>query len=448
MAMFRRVNLKGDLFATAFSFCAQAVLKLGSSMILTRILQPQAYGIITILMSILFVVEMLSDLAVHTFIIRDPNGEEPRFLNTAWSIRLARSLINCVIVLAFASLISSLYGAPALTAPLRIMSVWFVLGGLESMSYPLAIRRKNSRVFVYAELKAAILSTAFTIVYCLLSRDYWGMVYGILVNRALITIMSHFVYPEIRLRLQIDREAARAMFGISKFALPSSLLWLAISQFDKIVFLRLFNLPLLGVYGLAGNIAGPIESLITKISQMVIYPRCAHYFRTDRATYSLKYYTENVRVFASMIIPPAVVGGAAQLIVVKLYDSRYAQAGAVLGAFMVRAVILSLASSAAEMLIATGEYQVLLVGNVLTGTWICLATFVGYYMFGFMGFVYGVSLSGVPQFCYFLYLQSKKDIVIVRYELYRLAFALVVGLVAYWMSGLILALWPGGRIRF
>lgn len=448
MALFRRVNFKGDLFATAFSFCAQAILKLGSSLVLTRILQPEAYGIITILMSILFVVEMLSDLAVHTFIIRDPNAEEPRYLNTAWTIRLIRSSINCAIVFAFASTISSLYGAPALKAPLRIMAIWFLLGGLESLSYPLAIRRKNSRVYVYAELKAAILSTAFTIIYCFLSRDYWGIVYGVLVNRALITIMSHFVYPEISLRLQVDREAARAMFGISKFALPSSLLWLAISQFDKIVFLRLFNLQLLGVYGLAGNISGPIESLIAKISQMVLYPRCAHYFRTDRATYSLKYYTENIRVFASMIIVPAVVGGAAQLIIVKLYDSRYAQAGAVLGAFMVRAVILSLSSSAADMLIATGEYQILLVGNVLTSVWICLASFVGYYFFGFMGFVYGVALNGVPQFVYYLYLQNKKDILILRYELYRVAFAFAVGLAAYWMSGLILAFWPGGRIRF
>jgi lipopolysaccharide exporter len=448
VAIFKSINLRGDLFATAFSFCAQAILKLGSSMILTRILQPEAYGVITILMSILFVVEMLSDLAVHTFIIRDPHGEEPRFLNTAWTIRLARSLINATIILASASLISSLYGAPTLTAPLRIMSVWFVLGGLESMSYPLAIRRKNSRVFVYAELNAAICSTVFTIIYCFYSRDYWGIVYGILVNRALITIMSHFVYPEIRPRLQIDRGAARAMFGISKFALPSSLLWLAISQFDKIVFLRLFNLPLLGVYGLAGNIAGPIESLITKISQMVLYPRCAHYYRTDRLTYSLKYYTENLRVFASMIIVPAAVGGAAQLIIVKLYDSRYAQAGAVLAAFMVRAVILSLSSSAADMLIATGEYQILLVGNVLTSTWICLATFIGYYIFGFMGFVYGVALNGVPQFFYYLYLQKQKNILILRYELYRVAFALAVGLAAYWASGLILALWPGGRIKF
>src|ERR1700689_5244534 len=118
MAIFRTVNLKGDLFATALSFSAQAVLKLGSSIILTRILQPEAYGIITILMSILFAVEMLSDLAVPPFIIRDPNGEEPRFLNTAWPIRLARSLINFAIVFAFASLISSLYGAQALKAPL------------------------------------------------------------------------------------------------------------------------------------------------------------------------------------------------------------------------------------------------------------------------------------------------------------------------------------------
>src|ERR1700733_10812129 len=98
MAGFKLINLKGDLFATASTFAAQGVIKLGSSMILTRILRPEAYGTITILLSINFVVEMLADLAVTISTVRHEQGDQPRYLNTAWTLPFARSLINCAVV--------------------------------------------------------------------------------------------------------------------------------------------------------------------------------------------------------------------------------------------------------------------------------------------------------------------------------------------------------------
>jgi len=76
VALSKYVNLKGDLFATAASFGTQAIIKLGSSLILTRLLRPEAYGIITILMSVTFVIELIGDINVTLFIIRDKNAEE------------------------------------------------------------------------------------------------------------------------------------------------------------------------------------------------------------------------------------------------------------------------------------------------------------------------------------------------------------------------------------
>ncbi len=298
-------NLRGDLFAAGFSFSAQAVIKLCSSIILTRILRPEAYGIITIIMSIVFVVELLADINVTLFIVRDHSAEEPRYLNTAWTMRLGRAVLNTTVVFIGAPLIATtLYHAPELIVPLRVFSISFIISGLESMAFPLALRHKRSRIIMYSELLATFLSTVLTVVYCHFSRDYWGMIYGILLNRLLITAFSYRSYPQFRPKILFDRSAAREILKFTKFTMPSSLLTIAMTKFDKVVFLRLFNLRLLGVYGLAGNIAAPIESLIGKISNQVLYPRCAHNYRTDRDTFSLKYYTENVRLFFSILIVP------------------------------------------------------------------------------------------------------------------------------------------------
>jgi O-antigen/teichoic acid export membrane protein len=220
------------------------------------------------------------------------------------------------------------------------------------------------------------------------------------------------------------------------------MLTLGLSQFDKMVFLRLFDLPLLGVYGLANNIATPIEALISKISQMVLYPRCAHNFRNNQETYSTKYYGENTKLFVTILIMPAAIGGAAHFLVALLYPARYAVAGSILQAFMLRAALLSLASPAEDFLIAAGEFHVILVGNVFRALWLLIASFAGYYLFGLLGFAYGAALSGLPPLIYYLWLQRRKGMLAPRYELYKIAFICVTATSAYIVSGMLMSVWP------
>jgi hypothetical protein len=66
---------------------------------------------------------------------------------------------------------------------------------------------------------------------------------------------------------------------------------------------------------------------------------------------------------------------------------------------------------------------------------------------GFWGFVYGLSLSGLPTLAYYLSLQKSKGMLIVKYELLKVAFALSVGVTSYIGSAAFLALFPGFRIK-
>jgi O-antigen/teichoic acid export membrane protein len=415
---------------------------------MTRILRPDDYGVMIVLMSVIFVVEMLADIGVTVFIIRDKNAEEPRYLNTAWTMRLIRAVINGALLFTLAPFIASyLYHTPALTTPLRVISLWFLITGLESMSFPIAVRRKSSRIQMYSELATTIVTTVFSITYCFFSRNYWGMILGTLLGRIILTALSYRFYPGLRPRLHFDWQAAKEIFGFTRFTMPSSVLTLALSQFDKAVFLRLFDLQLLGVYGLATNIAGPIESLISRISQMVLYPRCAHNFRTDQPSFAKKYYGENVRLFFSIMIVPASVGGAARFIITFLYPSRYAAAAVVLQAFMVRAAVLSISSPAEDLLVAAGAPQVMLIGNVIRALWMLVASLVGYYLFGFIGFIYGTALNGLPALVYYFWLQQRKGYLVVRYETYKFFFVFVVAILAYVSSSILLLYWPKAPFR-
>jgi lipopolysaccharide exporter len=442
------INFRGDLFATTFTFVLQALVRLLSSLILTRVLLPEAYGIITILASILYVIGNILDTNVTLFIVRDKNAEQPRYLNTAWTLRFGRAVLSAAVLFACAPLIATkIYDLPTLVVPLRVFSLWFLIDGFDSLGFSVAIRRKQARLQVYSDLAALVLSTSFSIIYCYRYHTFWGIAFGMLLNRLIMVLLSYRLFPGLRPRLFIDVAAAREILGYSKFTIPSSFLTLSLNQFDKIAFLRLFDLRLLGIYGLAGNIAGSIDSLVSKISQAVLYPRCAHNFRENPDTAVRRYYTENISLFAGILAVPAAIAGAAHLIISLLYDSRYSEAGMVLQAMAIRVVLLSFASPAEDLLISAGQFHVILVGNVLRAAWIVLGSLTGYHFFGFVGFIYGLSLSGLPPLVYYLWLQRAKGMLIVKYELYKVAFAVSVGLASYLVSSLFLALFPGLRIK-
>lgn len=442
MLTLRLPNLKGDLFATALSFGAQAAIRLGASMILTRILRPEAYGVIAIVTSIGYVVALLGDIAVTVSLVRHEHGDSVNYLNTAWTLRLGRSLLNTALMFFAAPLIAEVYHAPELVLPLRAYSLWFLFAAFESMSFPLAVRRRNSRIIVYSELAANATATVFSLLYCYYTRTYWGMIYGILLNRLLVTALSYAFYRDSRPRLMIDRGAARELLRFTRYAVPSSLVTIGLNQFDRAIFLRLFDLHLLGVFSLAGNIAAPVDGLINKVGQLVLYPRCAHEFRTDPGRFALRYYTRNTSLYVSILALPAAIGGSAQLLIHLLYDPRYVQAGAILAAFMMRSALLSMATSAECMLLAAGELQAQLQGNVVRAISVVIGTLTGYYVAGLTGFVYGAALSVLPQLLYYLWLQRSKGYLMLRFEVYKLLFVTLTFALAYLVSHLLLTLFP------
>ena len=448
MPLSRLINVKGDLFATAFTFGLQALIRLVSSLVLTRVLVPEDYGTISILLSILYVVGNIVDTNVTIFIVRDPNAEQPRYINTAWTIRLSRSILSCAVLFAVAPLIATgIYHLPSLTLPLRVFSFWFLIDGFESMAFALAVRRKKARLQMYCELGSNIVATAFSIAYCYRYHTFWGIAFSMLLNRLILTVLSHLFYRELRPRFALDLTAAREILSFSKFTIPSSFLTLALNQFDKTIFLRLFDLGLLGIYGLAGNIAGSIEGVISKVSQSVLYPRIAHNFREHPDTATTRYYTENVKLFAGIIAMPAAVCGAAHFLITLLYNSRYAAAGSVLQALALRTLLISFASPAEDLLISTGRYHVILIGNILKAASIVTGSLLGYYFFGFLGFVYGIALSTLGPLAYYLWLQKKNGLLIARYELYKVAFALAIVALSYLGSTLFLTLLPGFTLK-
>jgi lipopolysaccharide exporter len=415
-----------------FAYGSIWIIRLGGSLILTRLLTPQTYGIFAIIFSLVTTIELLSDVGFTALLIRHPRGNEPKFVHTLWTMRLIRGGLNFCIMFFGAPIIAVIYHAPVLTSALRMLGLIFVLSGLESMSFILAIRDRKSRVSNYAELASTVVMTIVSIILANLLKNHFAVIYAVLVQRALLMFASYFFYRNIGVGIAFDREAVAEQFRFARLVFPSSLLYIVASQYDKVILLRLFDLTLLGVYGIASNLSSAVSGVIVHNAQTILYGRCAEYFRADRATACLRYYGENRLLLLLGVILPASLAGFSQSIIAILYDRRYSAAGFILMVLGLGSVITAFQTASENLLVASGRTHTMLVANVIRVCSLIPATLIGYRLFGFSGFLWFTLVATVPVLTYYYRQQRKFGLVRWRNELMLLLVALLTFLV--WLT--------------
>jgi O-antigen/teichoic acid export membrane protein len=398
-------------------------------LILTRLLTPEAYGIFTIIFSLVAMIELMSDVGSRALLVRHPRGNERRFIHTLWTMRLIRGGLNFCIMFFGAPIVALIYHAPVLTSALTMLSPIFLLSGFESMSFILAIRDRRSRISNYAELASTAIMTIVSAILAYILRSYFAVIYGVLLQRALLMFLSYFFYRNIGVGICFDRQAISEQFRFARFVLPSSLLYLVVTQYDKVVLLRLFDLSLLGVYGIASNLSSPVSGVIVHNAQIILYARCAEYFRTDKATASVRYYQENRRLLLLGVILPAALAGFSQSILAILYDPRYSAAGFILMVLGLGSIITAFQNASENLLVASGRTHTVLVANVIRVCSLIPVTLFGYFLFGFSGFLWFTLVATVPVLTYFYRQQRKFDLVSLKDELMLVLIAVVVFLI-------------------
>ena len=66
---------------------------LASNLILTRLLFPEAFGLMALGSVVLVGLQMFSDAGIGPSIAQSPRGDDPEFLDTAWTAQVLRGVI-------------------------------------------------------------------------------------------------------------------------------------------------------------------------------------------------------------------------------------------------------------------------------------------------------------------------------------------------------------------
>lgn len=418
----RLINLAlRDTNVVVISVILTNLIRALSSVVLTRLLMPEVFGIAGIIASITFTFGMVSDLGFQAFVVRHPDGDKPRFLDTIWTMAVLRSIILTLALLALAPSIGGLFGKQDLTPVIATSALIFVIEGVASLSLLTALRHRMILRLSLLELAVLVLQIGLSFILAYLWRSYWAILISMLISSGFKTLLSYVVFPNSLRKPALDRQYIRDLWAFARFVTGSSMITLLLMQSDKVILGRLMPLDDFGFYMLAVNLAAAPLAFTTAYASRVLFPAYSQLWRDGSADLKAEFYAR--RRVPSLLYTFAAGGliGSAPLLIAILYDPRY-EASALYLQFLAITPLFALASNAGnEALTATGHIKITFQASIAKLVWFCIAGPIGYELWGVLGLVITIGLMEIPAVLFKWVRLHQVDLLDLRQELLFLA---------------------------
>ncbi|QKR99450.1 oligosaccharide flippase family protein [Sphingomonas sp. CL5.1] len=405
--MLSRRRLMGPSATLIGTTVAMNVLRIGNTMVLTRLLAPSDYGLIAIIMAIFFVITMITDTGCQAFIVRHERGLERAFLDSVWTIHVLRGVANALLAIALAVPLAALLGKQALAPLMAVAAISLAVDGAASLSLLTALRRKMVRKLSIVDFAAFIIQLVVGLIAAWFLRNAWAIVIAIIAQSIARTAASYLVFPDARQSFRLDRPISIELWRFSRMIAASSTLTLIISQVDRLVLARLFSLQQFGVYSIAGSLASAPTTVAQLYASRIMYPALADTWRAAPERLRKTFYGIRGIVFYGYLFAAGGLIGSASLLIRLLYDPRYAGAASYLHLLAITTAMIMLTRPMNEFLVAIGHVRATLETNVVRVGWLLLAAPLGYFALGPIGIVVALSLIEFPAYLYGAFMLAK-----------------------------------------
>lgn len=406
--------------ATLISIVGQGAtltVRLGSNVILTRLLFPEAFGILAVVNVVLIGLEMISDVGIHTSIIQH-RREDRAFLNTAFTFQVLRGLLLFVLGVAAAPVAAWAYDEPLLWQLIPFAATTVVLSGFIPTKYTLLQRHMRLGRVLAINLSSQIVSVAVMITWAATYRNVWALASAAVVYQACRLLLGHLAVSGPRDTFQVERDAASSIFTFGKWIFLSTLVSFVAHRFDVLLGLGQFEgLEVLGVYSIAGNLAQMPNMLTGPVIGSVLLPALSESFRQNPKTLQQNF------AKAAALLHPAVTFIMVSLSLLApvffdlLYDDRYAAATWLAQLSLIPVWFLIFQDAWVRALMAVGDTRAMAFSSVLRVVVTPFACLLGHQFFGIPGFIAGLAVGSCAGHLLLLYYLAKYELATHRLDL-------------------------------
>lgn len=248
----------------------QSLLQLLYLAILSRLVSPEAFGLIALANVVIGLAEIFANVGIGPALIQH-KALEQRHINSAFiaSVLLGGAFSAGMYFLA--PLAADFYNAPELTPVLRVIGISFVLSAFAVLPRSLVQRELQYRKLFFVNLSSIALGNLTVgLVLAFNNFEVWALVWALLGQNVVMLVGLWLAHP-VKLQLKWSGSAFKEMMGFGSGQSLAQLLNYAGVQADKVVLGRAGTLAGVGVYERAGYIVNLPVTILGKLTDTVIF---------------------------------------------------------------------------------------------------------------------------------------------------------------------------------
>lgn len=320
---------------TSAEFAVKFGLRLVSTVILTRMLAPDIYGVFAVVLVYQYMLEMFSDLGLRSFVITKEGKLDDDLVQTCWTVSILRGLVILAVSGGIALLIAwlqtrgvfaadSAYNAEVL--PYAI----FALGGasllLSFQSINLFVYERNM-AFAHVSLSiilSSVIGLVATIGAAWLSPTVWALVFGVAAQFGFQVIYSFLAFKGPAMRLRWHWPSARLIVDRGKWLIGHSSLTALATGADRVLLGILMDSTTFGLYFIALQIRDFCLNFLTMVHARMGLQVFTHILQAPSEVFRQNYYRYRMVFDAMAGLGAGMLIMIAQPLVDLVFDGRYA----------------------------------------------------------------------------------------------------------------------------
>ena len=383
---------------TVIAYGSAQCLRVANSLILTRLLKPEAFGEMTLLTTVIVGMTMLSDIGLEPSVIQSPRGDETEFLNTAWTLQAIRGCILWGLALLLSWPAAKFYHDDRLMLVLPVLALSVLITGMNSTNLLSLSRHMGVRRLFAIDFSTQLLVLVVTVAWAFRFPSVWALVVGNVVGNLYKLALSHQpkIAPGLRNAFHWDRSCVHEIIHFGKWIFLGTAFFFFASQSDRLILGRLVPLSILGVYGIAFSISDIPRAIINAFAQRVGYPFISKIIHLPMVEFRERYLKYRMYALLAGGFLLSLMVNCGGWLMLKVYPPRYADAHWMIPILALGLWHTLLYQTSAPVLFSLGKSKYNAVGNAAYCAAILVGIPVAFHFYGLLGAVIAVAAGDFP----------------------------------------------------
>lgn len=406
-----RQHLKGGvahaLKWSAFTEVGSKFISPLTSMILSRLLAPEVFGIVATVVMITSFADIFTNGGFQQYLIQHEfeDGEElDQATNVAFWSNLALSFSLWFLIALFSASISLWVGNEGYGHVIAVACASIPLTAFTSIHAARFRRDFSFKSLFWVRITQAVIPLVITVPLALLGMKYWALIIGTIAGN-IYSVLALAVRSNWRPRLQYNFRLFREMLAYSLWTMLDSLAVWSTSWFDTFIVSNYFSLFHVGLYKNSLNIVNALMAVITSSLTPVLFASLSR--KQNKKGIMASTFLSAQRLLAMLILPLGFgIFMYRDLATQIMLGSQWEQAANIIGIWALTSVFrVCFVSINSELYRASGKPRIsfiLQIVDLLIIIPVCLVSI----QHGFWALVYSravIRLDLVLPNCYILY---------------------------------------------